>query len=774
MAKAGIKEAALVLRLIDGVSLPAKAVVGSLNSIKRAAGMLTAPGRGLNQLGRASRRNAADVAGLSAPMMMAGAAASRSVYNFEKAGNAMQAFGLLTAEQRKELEDYAQVLNVDFPFTNSKIIEAAQELFRAGLTFNQAMGALRGTLNLGLAGDIDVKQATDIATNVMTAMKLPMETFEQVNASMLKVNDTLAWAATNSNTDVALMGDTFRYVAPLAAAAGMELETVGAMAAELARAGIKGSEAGVALRSALVRMAKPTKPMLAAFERMNLKIGEFIEYKDKIAASSVTASLLPSGIDVANLNSEIQSILDDVKLAGAPNRMSAQITDVIVKSLGDETLRDEISSVINGAVLAGAQKVDLVGLLAAMRDKGATITDIAQVFDVRMGSRLAAIMYEDIHGAVEKLKSEYNGVGANMAGLMMQGVVGSTARLVAGVERMFIAIADSGVLDTVINAMDKFGTFLVKLSETNPQMLEFGTYAAMAAAAIAPLGIALSGMAGMMGLLISPLGLVVAGLGTLVALNWDATVKAFSDFGKGFTNALDPDTVEAFGRLADDVQKGLSKITFGLSETNFEGWGAGLADSIDWIIEALGKVGLAMAEIQAIDQKITNALSSAASQLSSQMYNLGRDMLDAFLRGLNEMMQSVLDWFSALPGKIMSAIGSIDLTSKIKMPSLFGSSAPDGPKPSGRTGRLIDGARAGGGPVQRGHIYEINEKGQEFFSPGSSGRIHPAGSQAGAMINHFHIRTSDPKGAAREVVSSLERLLERSRQTSLDDRPVYG
>jgi hypothetical protein len=76
--------------------------------------------------------------------------------------------------------------------------------------------------------------------------------------------------------------------------------------------------------------------------------------------------------------------------------------------------------------------------------------------------------------------------------------------------------------------------------------------------------------------------------------------------------------------------------------------------------------------------------------------------------------------------------------------------------------------------VQRGHIYEINEKGQEFFSPGSSGRIHPAGSQAGAMINHFHIMTSDPKGAAREVVSSLERLLERSRQTSLDDRPVYG
>lgn len=768
MAKAGIKEAALVLRLINHVTLPAKAVVGSLRTISRAADQLGAPGRGLNQVGRMSRRTSGEVAGMSAPILMAGAAASRSVYNFEKAGNAMQAFGLLTAKQRVELEDYAQVLNVDFPFTNSKIIEAAQELFRAGLTFDQAMGALRGTLNLGLAGDIDVKQATDIATNVMTAMKLPMDTFDQVNASMLRVNDTLAWAATNSNTDVRLMGDTFRYVAPLAAAAGMELETVGAMASELARAGIKGSEAGVALRSALVRMAKPTKPMLGAFKRMNISMKEFVEYKDKISADSITASLLPSGINASKLTSEIQAVLDDVSLAGAPVRMGAEITDLIVQSMGDETLRNEVSKVVNDAVLAGAQKVDLVGLLAAMRDRGATITDIAQVFDVRMGSRLAAIMYEDIHSSIEKLKSEYSGIGATMAGIMMQGVVGSTARLVASVERLFISVAESGVLDNVIKAMDAVGEFLVKMSETNPHLLEFGTYAAMAAGVLAPLGIALSGMAGLLGFLINPLTLVVGGLAALIALNWDATVKAVEQFGTGFKNALDQETVDAFGRMADDIKLGLSKLGMKLGEMDFTSWGAALADSIDYLVALPNKIRIAV-------ESMSTNIVPAFKRLGDRMANLGKEILQRFLDGLNNMLQSVLDWFSSLPSKIMSAVGSIDLTGLVKMPSFDVQKRPPGQTRYERKhGIKADGKRAAGGRVQRDHIYRINEKGQEYFSPGSSGRIHPAGNSQAPMENHFHISSVDPRGAAQEVVSALGNLLERSRQTSINDRPVYG
>lgn len=123
---------------------------------------------------------------------------------------------MLSDEQRASMKGYIQDLNKSFPFINKEVGEAAFQLFRAGLSYEQAMGALKGTLLLAQAGDIDLKSAADIATNVMTAMRLPMQTTEQAAPSMARVNDVLAYAANKSNTDVRLLGETFKYVAPMA------------------------------------------------------------------------------------------------------------------------------------------------------------------------------------------------------------------------------------------------------------------------------------------------------------------------------------------------------------------------------------------------------------------------------------------------------------------------------------------------------------------------------------------------------------------------------
>ncbi len=648
-AAASSKTARLIMQLVDRVSGPARAIRGSLTALNTATKSVTGSsrtvGRTLGDSGRRLRRFSYDAGGIGAPLSIGAAAAARSVYDFEKAGNKMQAFGLLTKNQREELEKYAQVLNKDFPFTNRQIIEAAQELFRAGLTYEQAMGALRGTLNLALAGDLPVKDATDIATNVMTAMKLPMETFDQVQASLLRVNDAITWAATSSNTDVRLMGDTFRYVAPLAAAAGMSLEQVTAMAAELARNGIKGAEAGVAMRSALVRLAKPTKPMLAALERLGLSMRDFVTYKKEIAASDILGTLRASGINADEVAGEIQAILNDKSLANAPARMAANITDTIVEAIGDEAIRSEVATAVSDAVYIGAQKVDLFKLLQAITDKGGTITDIVSIFDVRMGSRLASVLGADLAAMTERLEAEAPGIGVRMAELMMQGIVGTWARFLAALENLFITIANSGVLDAISNVIEKITGLLNHLSELSPQVLKLGTYGILAAGALAPLGLALGGVASAVGAIVSPLGLVIAGLGTLAAFKWDELNAGMAGLSKGFSENLSPETLERFNAASDKYKKFIDWLTTSKPGDSDKARSGGAA---------VGKFHADMANFHSDNlNKIEKEWLPAIDRVLKKIGSGWRDLDTFFSKPIgSELFESMIGGFSNVTAKI--------------------------------------------------------------------------------------------------------------------------
>lgn len=743
------KVAKLVMQLVDRVSGPAKAIAGAMGTVTRASRTLMTAG-GLPGViaggGKSLRSHSYTAGGLSAPIALGAAAAARSVYKFEKAGNAMQAFGLLTEKQRVELEGYAQVLNKDFPFTNNQIIEAAQELFRAGLTFEQAMGALRGTLNLALSGDLAVKEATDIATNVMTAMKLPMKTFDQVQSSMQLVNDALAYAATTSNTDVRLMGDTFRYVAPLAAAAGMSLEEVTAVSAELARNGIKGSEAGVALRSALVRMAKPTKPMLGAFKRLNISMDQFVQYKDKIESGSVLGSLLASGIDASKLTSEIQTILDDKSLAGSPVRMAANLTDLIVKSMGDEALRDTVSEVMQDAVLAGAQKVDLIGLLSTLRDKDATISDIVRIFDVRMGSRLAAVLYSDLEGAVKKMQGESGNISDTMAGLMMQGIVGEWARLLAALENTFIAIGNSGVLASVSTAFEKISEFLNEVSKTNPKLLEFGTYALLAAGAIAPLGLMLSGLASVVAAVASPLGLVVAGLTALTVMKWKGIQAGIKGFGEGFTNNLSPETLERLAWASEKLGELFSWFTAAPDTAAWEAWGNAIGSIVGSVLDFVVQL----------------------DTLPGKLYDTGVRIMQSLLDGMKAKAQELLNWATGLAKRLASAL-FFDMSGSVHV----GKAAQAGQ--AGAAMGALAGKKASGGAVRAGMTYQINEKGIETVTMGRNGYVTKAADVGGrgGMVNHFHISGVTADQVVDKIGRELDRLLSDSRQSSLEGGPIY-
>lgn len=490
----------LTVRLIDTVTAPARKAANSIRGIGNAVdstnarrlaigGAVSTMVSDVGKQTQVLKRNLHNMTtGLSMPAGFLTFFGARAVYDFEKTSNALQAVTDITDEQRKSIQNYAKELNELFPATNSEIMKGAYELGRAGFKYDQIMGSMKGMLNLALAGDIAIKESSDIATNILTAMRLPMKTVEQASDSLTRVNDALAYSASNSNTDVRMMGETFKYVGPMAAAAGMSIEQVAAASMVMARNGIRASEAGVAMRSALVRMVRPTKPMLQALSRLNVDIDKFVKGGRQIIAQDVISSLAVDGIDASSFSKQIEQVLNDPSLNTSLSKLSAKLTEIIGGD-GSAVDKSKLAETITDVLTAAGSEVDFFGFIRALREKGADLGDIARIFDVRQGSRLMTLLAGDLDKALSDVEKNAKGATDRMAKTMMKGIVGDWAELEASVENLFVAIAESGVLKTVTSAIKSVTGGLKALAESNPRMLEWGTYALMFAGALGPIAI---------------------------------------------------------------------------------------------------------------------------------------------------------------------------------------------------------------------------------------------------------------------------------------------
>ena len=178
-----------------------------------------------------------------------------STYNdFETGMSAVKSLSGATNEEFVQLKQTAKDLGATTAFSASEASEGMQYLAMAGWDTNEIIAAMPGLLDLAAAGATNLGVAADIVSDVMTAMG--MEANEASRAA-----DVFAKAATSSNTTVEMLGETMKYAAPIANTFGMSLEEVSALAGMMANAGIKGSQAGTALRSSLLRMSKPTTDM---------------------------------------------------------------------------------------------------------------------------------------------------------------------------------------------------------------------------------------------------------------------------------------------------------------------------------------------------------------------------------------------------------------------------------------------------------------------------------------------------------------------------------
>lgn len=228
--------------------------------------------------------------------VMGAAAGLRGFATFEERLSTVRAVTRATDSQMQEMETAARRLGATTKFSATEAADGMVFLGRAGFTTSQIIQALPGTLDLAAAGALELGDAADIASNVLTG-------FQMDAREMGRVADVLAAAAANANTDIMQLGQGMKFVAPVAASLDVSLESTTAAIGALSDAGLQGEMAGTGLRGALLSLLSPTnegKKALASLgltvEDVNPKTHSLADVLDRLAAAGLGAG---EAVDIA-------------------------------------------------------------------------------------------------------------------------------------------------------------------------------------------------------------------------------------------------------------------------------------------------------------------------------------------------------------------------------------------------------------------------------------------------------------------------------------------
>lgn len=182
---------------------------------------------------------------------------------FEKGMAEVSAISGATGEELAALADKAKEMGAKTKFSALESAEAMKYMGMAGWSSGQMIDGIEGIMNLAAASGEDLGSVSDIVTDSLTAFGLAAK-------DSAAFADVLAVASSKSNTNVALLGESFKNCAATAGAMGYSYTDVTAALGTMANAGIKGGAAGTALNSVMTRLAKPTKDVTTALNALGV------------------------------------------------------------------------------------------------------------------------------------------------------------------------------------------------------------------------------------------------------------------------------------------------------------------------------------------------------------------------------------------------------------------------------------------------------------------------------------------------------------------------
>lgn len=201
-------------------------------------------------------------AGFGGAALVGGSFRLGSDYEFQL--DAIQAVSTASQEEMKQISDLAMKLGADTKYSTLESAGAIEELVKAGLSVKDVVGGVgKATVDLAAAGDVEVRRAAEISSNVKNIFNIPAD-------QMNHVMDTIAGAANASSINVEQFAESMQMLGTVAKQGGMSLEDTAIAIAEMGNVGIKGSDAGTSLKTFMVNMDPTTTRAANVMEQYGL------------------------------------------------------------------------------------------------------------------------------------------------------------------------------------------------------------------------------------------------------------------------------------------------------------------------------------------------------------------------------------------------------------------------------------------------------------------------------------------------------------------------
>lgn len=549
------------------------------------------------------------------PLVAAGTAATGFASNFETSLSKVKAISGATAGEMVLLKDKALDMGAQTKFSASEAADAMQYMAMAGWKTESMLEGISGIMDLAAADGLDLATASDIVTDALTAFGLQAK-------DSAKFADVLAKASSTANTNVSMLGESFKYVAPVAGALGYSVEDISIALGLMANSGIKASQAGTTLRASLSRMVKPTDKAAAAMEKYGISLsnqdGTMKTYKEVMdslraglgdlseAEQAKTATILfgqeaMSGmLAIINASEEDYNKLTDAiyNSEGAAQEMASTMMDNLSGSFEEmmgalETLAIKVGDLLSPVIR------DIIDSIGAFIDKLSEMSEEELKQMIQIAALVAAIgpfitIFGKLISSIGMLSLGFKAIGelSTSLGASFTTMLGPILAVIAVVGLLIAAFVDlwknnEDFRNNVIAIWEEIkSSFEGFINEIVERLNEMG-------------------------------------------ITFESVTNFLKALWEGFTSILAPLFKGAFKLISDTVSLGLNLI---LSLFDyFRGVLTG-----DWELMLAGLV---------------NALKS--------FFNFGVDIFENFLTIVGEVCDTIGKWFGDTFGGIFDAIDAI-------------------------------------------------------------------------------------------------------------------
>ena len=402
-----------------------------------------------------------------------GTAAVKTAADFDTAMSQVAAVSGATGDELEALRDKAREMGSKTKFSASEAAEAMNYMAMAGWKTSDMLAGIEGIMNLAAASGEDLATTSDIVTDALTAFGLTA-------ADSGHFADILAAASSNANTNVSMMGETFKYVAPIAGAMGYSAEDTAEAIGLMANAGIKSSQAGTSLRKILTELNGEVKISGASIGEVTIQTanadGTMRSLGDILADCRVAFSKLSESEQAA----AAETLVGKTAMSAFLALMNAAPADIQKLESAISTCSDSMDG-YNGTAekMAAVMQDNLAGQMTILKSQ-------LQELAIAFGEILMPIIREVVsflQGLIDKLNGLDDGtketiVKVGLFAAALGPVLIVIGKIISAVGTILSIIpAVSGVISTVTGAFGAFNAVLL----ANPIALVIAAIAALVA-----------------------------------------------------------------------------------------------------------------------------------------------------------------------------------------------------------------------------------------------------------------------------------------------------